>query len=258
MNKNIKYESSEIAAFYGQNRTSWSTLYPSERWVFERVAEEGGGLGSVLDVGCAAGGLGRALSEKDFLKSYTGIDINHQAIEEAKVSSGKISCANEFHEGDILSSAEFTNKLFDTVVSLSCVDWNVEYHAMISRCWAYVRPGGRFILSVRLTDQKSITDISESSQYVAFSDVAPEQEEIAPYAVFNVSHMLHLLTRHTPPPSQVLGYGYWGPPSVMARTPLEEVLFTVFAVTKSGDGDGQDISPRLELHLPWSIWREGD
>jgi 2-polyprenyl-3-methyl-5-hydroxy-6-metoxy-1,4-benzoquinol methylase len=77
--KNIEYKSRGIQIYYSCNRSKWEALYPSERWVFTKLAGSEGFLGDVLDVGCACGGLGTALSQKFRLTSYTGVDINRQA-----------------------------------------------------------------------------------------------------------------------------------------------------------------------------------
>jgi len=77
---NIRYQSSEIGEFYSQHRSAWKDFYPSEQFVFERIAAEAGKIGRVLDVGGAAGGLGRALAERFGIASYTCVDVNPHAI----------------------------------------------------------------------------------------------------------------------------------------------------------------------------------
>ena len=74
MNKNIKYSSKELVEFYSCSRQRWDEFYPSERWVFDKVAGKNKKLGDILDVGCACGGLGIALSNRFMLTSYKGVD----------------------------------------------------------------------------------------------------------------------------------------------------------------------------------------
>ena len=64
MSKNIKFTTKEISEFYGANRNKWMDFYPSERWVFEKIIDPKKGLGDIIDIGCACGGLYKALSEK--------------------------------------------------------------------------------------------------------------------------------------------------------------------------------------------------
>src|SRR5438132_1104500 len=97
MSENINYRTSNIARFYAEHRRRWDEFYPSERWIFERVASDHGQIGRVLDVGCAAGGLGDALAERfDSLQSYTGIDINVTAVESARSLARSASYPADF------------------------------------------------------------------------------------------------------------------------------------------------------------------
>ena len=82
---NIVYHTDQIARFYQQNRVRWGEFYESERVIFERLAERFGPPRTILDAGCAAGGLGLALQERfGTVERYTGIDINPQVIELAQ------------------------------------------------------------------------------------------------------------------------------------------------------------------------------
>ena len=96
MEKNIEYTSKELLEFYSRHRQTWNEFYLSERTVFERVAEKQGSFGHILDVGCAGGGLGRALSERFQLRSYTGIDIHEGIIAWAR-EHRKLPVSSEFH-----------------------------------------------------------------------------------------------------------------------------------------------------------------
>src|SRR5262249_44954405 len=60
--RNVSYQTPELARYFSGHRDKWGDFYPSERWIVSRVAREAGGLGRVLDAGCASGGLGRALA----------------------------------------------------------------------------------------------------------------------------------------------------------------------------------------------------
>lgn len=78
-NKNIVYRPPQIKGYYSCNRSTWEDFYRSERWVFTKLAGSEGFLGDGLDVGCACGGLGAALSQNSRRNSYTGVDINRPA-----------------------------------------------------------------------------------------------------------------------------------------------------------------------------------
>lgn len=245
---NIPYESGEILDFYSCTRRTWGEFYPSERWVFDHIAaERNGALGSVLDAGCACGGLGEALADRFELDSYTGVDIHAASIEWA-ASNAEVPTESRFIAGDILT-LDF-DRTFDLVVSLSCVDWNVETQRMLSRCWDLVQPGGEFVLSLRLTEGESISDIARSFQYVDFSGENRDDAEVAPYVVFSLSDALASVSALAPTPERIGAYGYWGPPSETARTPEQRLCFSVWYLRKSLNRTDE---PQLELNLPHEI-----
>ena len=248
MSENITYTSKQICEFYADNRIKLCDFYDSERWVFERIAKETKTMGSVLDVGCACGGLGLALSEKYKLHSYTGIDINRDAISWANANV-KIPIQTEFIAGDIVRLE--LDRQFDTVFSLSCADWNIETTAIINSCWNRVKQGGYFVISLRLTTEDGINDISKSYQYINFSG-NDKRPEVANYVVFNFYDALSMFRSITPLPELIGAYCYRGRPSITAVTPYKRLLFTVFYIKKGFEITNYDT--KSELFLPAGIY----
>ncbi len=246
---NVIYTTDQIARFYSLNRVHWTDLYPSEQWIFEHVAGGTGKYGKVLDVGCAAGGLGLALRERFLVESYAGVDINAPGIEAARSRQREFRIPVQFHCADILHMGPIAEEPFDAVVNLSCADWNVETKAIVNECWRRVAPQGRFIISLRLTDGPGINDCERSYQNICF-DGDPQDCERANYVVFNVNEALRMFAELEPRPSFVLGYGYWGPPSKTAVTPYQRLAFCVFAITKAGESASETLSA---LHFPLSL-----
>lgn len=247
---NIEYKSQQIKQYYQANRTQWSQFYPSEQWVFNRImSEKANNLGSVLDVGCACGGLRNALLEKAALLSYTGVDINGEAIEWANRDLTQI-IPTRLIAGDILKLA--FEQQYDVVVSLSCADFNIETSDIIKACWNTVKPGGYFVISLRLTPLEGINDIRQSYQYINFSG-NEANPEIANYVVFNFKEALGLFSNLQPSPALVAAYGYWGEPSSMAVTKYDKLVFTVFYIKKAEKESGPSIAS--EMFLPLDIYR---
>lgn len=238
--RNIHYKTESIGQFYRTHRTSWDQFYESEKTVLSKL---GLGAGSrILDIGCGCGGLGLALKEQYGVTDYTGVDINTQAI----YAATEMNPAGRFLAADILDVPEqkIPEESFDLVVSLSCIDWNVEFDRMLMKAYRYVRPGGYFLASFRLTDGEGVNDFTRSYQFINFE--GKREGEKAPYVVLNARDLLTrlLLLR----PSEILGYGYWGSPSATAVTPFERVCFAVIALRK---GAGEPC--KVSLDLPDSI-----
>lgn len=249
MSKNIAYKSKEISEFYSSHRQSWSELYPSERWAFEKAAGDKKTLGNLLDVGCACGGLGVALNERFALDSYTGIDINKNAIDWAR-KHRRLSVASKFICSDILEQK--LENLYDTVVSLSCADWNIETSRIIHTCWKRVKKGGYFVVTLRLSPKKGINNIKKSYQYINYSG-KDSKPELANYVVFNFKDALKVIRGLSPSPELIGAYGYWGKPSATAVTPFNKLVFAAFYIKKTTEDLFKD-NTRTEFYLPLGIF----
>lgn len=236
---NIEYTTPAIEAFYRNHRVRWEQFYESERVVLSELTLSA--ATSVLDVGCGCGGLGLALRERFGVVEYTGVEINRQAAATARGMNptGRFICA------DMLSvkPQQVPDESFDLVVSLSCIDWNLQFAAMLARAYRHVKPGGHLVASLRLTAGESLLDMHRSYQYINFD--GRRDGELAPYVVLNVGGLLRDLLALAP--ERVRGFGYWGPPSVTAVTPLAQIGFAVFAVQKRARASE---SMRVELDLP--------
>ena len=224
MNRNIRYETPAIANYFQSNRIRWDQFYDSEKHIFEYISPNKDA--TTLDIGCGCGGLGLALNERFKIKNYTGIEINPQAAKEAKKNHPNSNIV----EGDFLKPNSISNQKFKLVISLSCIDWNVEFHPMLNKAWSLVEPGGNMIISLRLTKDKGINDISSSFQYINYS--GRKEGDIAPYIVLNHDDLIHDLRNFTNA-KRIYGYGYQGSPSKTAETPYKKILFAVYAINKS-------------------------
>ena len=243
-NKNIKYKTNEIERFYSSNRIKWDQFYLSEKTIFER--SEIVPSTSVLDIGCGCGGLGLALLERFLVEDYTGIDLSENAIRSAQ----KMNSKAKFFSGDILDlkATQLNKRVYDLVVSLSCVDWNIEFEHMLNLAWGCVKPGGRLISTFRLTDKSEIESeeiFKKSYQYINFSGI--KSGEVAPNVVLNANSLLMRLLRFDP--VEITAHGYWGLPSSSAVTPYEKICFSAFSIKKN-DMEGTIKIPKIKLDLP--------
>lgn len=242
MLKNIHYSSNLIEEHYKSNRVTWNQFYESEKAVIQNL-----GLNSstsVLDIGCGCAGLGLALIEKFNVSDYTGVEINYQAAETAK----KIYPNAKIVNSDVLtvSQDDLPYEKYDVVFSLSCIDWNIQFSEMFEKAFSYVRNGGYFVASFRITENETVSALGESYQYINFEGI--KEGEIAPYVVLNINDLMNYLKKLHP--SQIYGYGYWGKPSGSAVTPYNKICFAVFSVKKK---DVNNNDPEIQLDLPHEI-----
>ena len=224
LNRNIHYRSENISEFFSTNRIQWEQFYESEKNILDRLTYSAGS--TVLDIGCACGGLGIVLKKKYGITAYTGVDINNNAIglgvglnPEAKLICG------DFLE---VSTKELGRDSFDYVFSLSCIDWNIEFNSMLDAAWNLLKEGGTLVVTLRLTLSPSVIDIKKSYQFINYSDKL--EGEIAAYVVLNANELIQLLMKFAP--SKISAFGYLGKPAATAVTPFQEICFTTLAVTK--------------------------
>jgi len=238
---NLHYKTDTIKAYFSANRVRWEQFYKSEQVI---LANTLGGLNSpsILDVGCGCGGLGLALRDRFGFLDYTGIEINVQAAKHAKELNprAQIECG-DFLE---LNASRLLRKQFDVVISLSCIDWQLNFQPMLARAWSLVKPDGCFVISLRLTDGAGTNDIESSYQFINYDGI--RKGERAPYVVLNASDIMQTFVMLGA--SKVAGCGYFGLPSPTAVTPYKELCFAVFAVSKPAEGHQK--TPVLSLELP--------
>ena len=243
MEKNIVYKTGKLADYYANSRTKWEQFYESEKIVIE-------GLGiastdSILDIGCACGGLGLVLREKFGVTNYTGIEINELAAHKAEA----MNPSAVFHCGDFLELSEsvISGEVFDFVFSLSCFDWNIQFDEMLLSVWNHVAEGGTLVATFRIVATEGSTDMKKSYQYINFDgNLAGEK---AAYIVLNAQELFGKLLAFSP--SSITACGYFGAPSRTAITPYTDICFTAISITKRQGND--NVKPRLDLQLPNEI-----
>jgi SAM-dependent methyltransferase len=243
MNNNIAYQTDQLARYFASNRITWEQFYESERAIFTQLHLDGSHR--VLDIGCGCGGLGIALRERFGVQQYVGAEINLLAVEVGR----KMNPNAQFLCGDILdlSCTSLCGEYFDLVVSLSCIDWNIEFVEMLNAAWSHVLPGGYLVSTFRLTTEAGCRDLDQSYQYISCDGLL--EGERAPYVVVNAKTLATLLLDLNP--SAIRAHGYWGTPSATAITPYEKLCFSAVSLRKRAPGDLSSI--RQTLSLPEEI-----
>lgn len=243
-NSNIKYESGSFLNYYSKTRMTWEEFYLSERKILSKVIGRYDQGFEVLDAGCGCGGLGKALSEKFNIKYYTGVDCNRKEIEYAR-EYNRLCVPHHYICGDIASYND--EKQYDIVVSLSCIDFNIDVMGMLESCWAKVKAGGYLVTSVRLTDQETINDINKAFQRL-------EGNEVANYVVFNIEDFINIILRlRNNPVDQMEAFGYWHAPAAGTVVKYDKLCMSVFAIRKAMSDEYRD-KPIIQFEFPKDFW----
>ena len=138
-NRNLKYESPWFVNTYSVERNTWEDFYDSERTIMDRVFIRFDQGFTMLDAGCACGGLLKALQDRYRINYYKGIDIVEDQIEYARQRKD-LKTPHDFACRDISKLDD--GERYDVVVSFSCVDFNYDVEGMLNSCWSKVRLGG--------------------------------------------------------------------------------------------------------------------
>jgi SAM-dependent methyltransferase len=239
MNRNLNYQTEEISKYFSKNRIHWDQFYNSEKTIIS-------GLGltkekSVLDIGCGCGGLGLALREKFQVTEYTGVEINNLA---ARVGR-ELNPEAHILSGDFLeiSKTNILGKQYNTVFSLSCFDWNIEFNQMLEAAWDHVAPGGQLVATFRIVNEIGCNDIRKSFQYINYDGQLSGEK--AAYVVLNATDLLTKLMKIQP--ARITAYGYFGTPSETACTPYKKICFAAFSILKPEINIKSEIGMTLQL-----------
>ena len=242
MNRNIAYQTSQLAQFFAGNRVTWAQFYESERVIIEQLKL--GRQHSILDIGCGCGGLGLALRERFGVENYTGVEINQRAAEVGRLMNpeARVLCGDFLDLGE----TELRNQRYTHVFSLSCVDWNLRFADMLTAAWNFVLPGGHLIATLRLVVGEGCNDINRSYQYINYEGI--REGERAAYVVLNAASLIRELISFAP--TNITAYGYWGAPSATAVTPYARLCFCAFSISKKSPATS---GLKVDLRLPEEI-----
>lgn len=241
---NIKYESESFLNYYSKSRMTWEEFYPSEKKILASTISKFNQGFEMLDAGCGCGGLGKALSERFNMKYYMGVDCNKKEIDYAK-EFNRLSVPHHYICEDIVSYKD--DKQYDIVVSLSCIDFNIDVKGMLESCWAKVKRGGYLVTSVRLTNQETINDINKAFQRL-------KGNEVANYVVFNIDDFIKMISGLRDNPVDLIeAFGYWHAPAEGTVVKYDRLCMSVFAIRKALTGE-YDGKPITHFEFPDDLW----
>jgi len=133
----------EWAQSYDDDLASWSYRAPTV--VAETVVSRHPGAGSVLDVGCGTGLVGRALRAQGFEEKILGLDISHASLEIAGQRGGYDS----LEQADLQQRLAIEEDGVDAVVCVGVMTYLPDVEAVWREFARVVRPGGLVVVTQR-------------------------------------------------------------------------------------------------------------
>jgi SAM-dependent methyltransferase len=209
------WRSAESLDYYRRHRQRPGDLYPSERFFLPEVAAR---VGSMLDVGCAAGGFSAVVKTFNPAIRYVGVDVVPEFVDLARSDHPNA----EFAVGD---GVHFDTPpgSFELVHASGVLHLNLRFRDMLQAMWAQTR---RYMLcDLRLSPGQGEIGRLESQ--------FGERDGITlPYVVLNVDEAVDLFRQLDPQPDYVHVKGYRHPASDAARLASSDVIMAFFLAEK--------------------------
>jgi SAM-dependent methyltransferase len=213
------WRSAESLDYYRRHRQGPDDLYPSERFFLPEVA---GRVGSMLDVGCAAGGFSAIVKTFNPAIRYVGIDVVPEFVDLARSDHPDA----EFAVGDGVHF-ETPPGSFELVHASGVLHLNLRFRDMLQAMWAQTR---RYMLcDLRLSPGQGGVGRMESP--FGERDGVP-----LPYVVLNVDEAIDLFRQLDPQPDSVRVKGYRHQASDAARLADPDVIMAFFLAEKGSGG----------------------
>jgi len=224
----------ELVEFYSTHRRRPEDLYPSERRYLPELAER---AGSVLDVGCGAGGFAAIWRAFNPALTYTGVDASRPLVDAAR----QLHPDAEFVQADGAAPLPFADRAFDVVAALGWLHLDPRYPQALEELWRLAE--GALFFDVRLLDRE---DDVVGRQRLALTGEW-DGETTIPYVCASWPGLARRLAQLGP--RRIRAHGYLGgPAATVSGVPNEVFLTTV--VLERGDGP---LELELELPLEWPL-----
>lgn len=217
------WSAKNVVEYYSTHRDNIDDLYTSEKYFLEEVLKR---VGSVLDVGCAAGGFSEIAKSYNPDIKYTGVDISSNMISEAK----KRFPANDFFmcDGRVL---DFPDNSFGAILCFGVLHMTENWKELLREQWRVCR--NTFLFDVRLVEGNGICDVGRSYQRLEF-DGNWDGISKAPYIILNFNDFMSFIENLVPGAGNIRTYGYWHQVSKSTVSTYDNVCMSVFCLEKEG------------------------
>ena len=197
------FNTSYFKEYYSGYRDKIEDLFPSETYFLNSLVERSE---TILDVGCANGGMFEIINSINKEVQYCGVDIAAELIDIAKKKYPKV----DFRKEDGISLS-FEDNSFDSVVSFGTTVHDQDYKNLITECYRISRRG--LLFDMRLVP--SLPSLNDISKGYVIDDSGPKYA----YNIANATEFLTFLKGLNPRPAKISIYGYWGSANEFTHLP---------------------------------------
>ena len=216
--------SSKADWYINHGRRKEKDIYKSNRYYLKKKNLNNK---SVLEIGCAAGGLYEVVEKKTDNVKYTGLDISPKEI---KVASKRYPEAKFIH-GDFLKMKMKPNA-YDVVCSFHVLPHQKNYREFLAKLIEVAAE--RVIVDIRLRhDGETVVDLDTSYVYYHWSGKRQY------YVVCNLYEILNYLNIEKFGLKKISIYGYYAPEKTSGFVPMpkSKMLTACMCLEKYGKGE---------------------
>ena len=220
MSLNKAWSSKKIVSYFYNNRSTFNSLYKGEKYLISKYVKKND---TVLDIGCAQGGLFKILKKKFSNIDYTGLDFNKEMINLAKK---KIDKKNFFlFKGKNYYS--FFKKKFDVVIIFGILHLNPNWKSILINAYKVTKK--RVLFDLRFATNQNST----LKNYLSLNfDNKKSKNFTIPYLLLEKKKTIKFF-KDKFPNSIFDNYSYAGKPSKYSSIE-SKIVFANFCLKKNG------------------------
>ena len=209
--------------FFTQKRNKFADLYRGEKIILNSIISN---KLSVLDYGCATGGMYKILKKKIKKLNYVGVDFNERLLDKARILNPgvKFYSVKEYKK-------KLKNKKFDVVLILGLLHLNFDWKKIISENSKYSKK--YFIFDLRETEKIGVENILKSNFNMQFDSQEKKYKNYKiPYNIINSLKAQKILDKKLSNFKKFIEIKYEGEPSTKSKTLYRNVIFANYCYIK--------------------------
>lgn len=183
---------------YSTSRVKIEDFFESERYFFDKVIKPGI---SILDIGCAAGGLGHAVMtsvEKNI--QYWGIDPDKRAIDYGRRHFPDLNFIEGWFPDDLPAGMKF-----DLVIMTSVFNQTPKWKELL---FDLVNASKKYVLIAACTKLEGQAIVDKDISYFYYLDSGERTFQV----IHNLYHLINFCCIHEIGAKKITYYGYKGKP----------------------------------------------
>ncbi len=209
--------------FFTNKRNKFADLYKGEKIILNSIIDN---KLSVLDYGCATGGMYKILKKKIRKLNYVGVDFNERLLDKARILNPgvKFFSTKEYKK-------KLKNKKFDVVLILGLLHLNSDWKKIITENSKYSKK--YLIFDLRETEKKGVENILKSNFNMQFDSSEKKYRNYKiPYNIINSLKVQKILDKKLIKFKKFIEIKYEGEPSAKSKTLYRNVIFANYCYKK--------------------------